>query len=413
MQEISDNGRKSYENLAAAERQISHLNSENIQLRKLRDELDSASLKSAHQLRQINTLESELSNLRGENKLLRQKKSNVMGNTDETDYRGIYDTHPQPLPSTSFSLEKPLTSLSPRPPPSRSEKDRNLHNLSEVEVYPRPPPYPSDDAIIYQQQQPMAYGSKASKFLAAYTASGSAEMKVPHGDTNYGNHSGHHNGSSSSDSQKNWDQDSQRKHRMSAPAAASLTVRSLADLIGNRRSTVGDNWSRNTSEDNYYSLDSDFPSSSGAHENNRNKWNMENLPGNEGNIQNSSKTAASHSSLSTLSRMTSDSRTDGRKNNSGGGVSSFYDDSNDPVVRAPFGTALSASENMVSFADTEKKLTSLMTEKSVLYEESARLQQRGGKILKDRARLQHVDARLVEIGKEIAVERKKLSGKPG
>ena len=111
--------------------------------------------------------------------------------------------------------------------------------------------------------------------------------------------------------------------------------------------------------------------------------------------------------------MTSDSRTDGRKNNIGGGVSSFYDDSNDPVVRAPFGTALSASENMVSFADTEKKLTSLMTEKSVLYEESARLQQRGGKILKDRARLQHVDARLVEIGKEIAVERKKLSGKPG
>ena len=409
---MTDASRKSFENLAAAERQISHMSSENIQLRKLRDELDSDTLKSAHQLRQINILETEVSNLRIENKQLRIKFSG-MSNADETDYRGIHGIHPQPLPSTSFSQERLLTSLSPRPPPTRFERDRDLQSSSEVEVYPRPPPYPSDDTIIYLHQQPTVYGNKASKFLASYTTSGSAEMKVPHGDTNYDSHGGHRNSSSSSDIQKNWDQDSQRKHRMSSPAAASLTVRSLADLIGNRRSTAVDNCYRNSSEDYSHSLDSEFPSSSGAHQNNQNKWNSENLEGNEGNIQNSSKTAAPLISQSTSSRLSSDSRNDGRKNNSGGGVSSFYDDINDPIVRAPFGTALSASENMVSFADTEKKLTSLMTEKSVLYEESARLQQRGGKILKDRARLQHVDARLVEIGKEIAVERKKLSGKPG
>ena len=389
------------------------MSSENIQLRKLRDELDSDTLKSAHQLRQINILETEVSNLRIENKQLRKKLSG-MSNPDETDYRGIHDIHPQPLPSTSFPQERLLTSSSPRPPTTRFERDRDLQSFSEVEVHSRPLPYPSDDAIIYLHQKPTVYGNKASKFLASYTTSGSAEMKVPHGDTNYDSHGGHRNSSSSSDIQKNWDQDSQRKHRMSSPAAASLTVRSLADLIGNRRSTVGDTCYRNSSEDYSHSLDSDFPSSSGTHQNNQNKWNSGNLEGNEGNIQNSSKSAAPLISQSTSSRLSSDSRNDGRKNNSGGGgVSSFYDDINDPIVRAPFGTAQSASENMVSFADTEKKLTSLTTEKSVLYEESARLQQRGGKILKDRARLQHVDARLVEIGKEIAVERKKLSGKPG
>jgi hypothetical protein len=68
---------------------------------------------------------------------------------------------------------------------------------------------------------------------------------------------------------------------------------------------------------------------------------------------------------------------------------------------------------LVSFEETEKKLTVLMTEKSQLNAESSRLLQRGGKVLRERTRLLYVDARLDELGKEIAVERKKLSGKPG
>jgi hypothetical protein len=102
---------------------------------------------------------------------------------------------------------------------------------------------------------------------------------------------------------------------------------------------------------------------------------------------------------------------------SGGGVSCLYnedmnDTPNNSVYRAPFGTDQSKAIDMSSFDDADNRLTALMTEKSVLYEESARLQQKGGKVLKERTRLQQVDARLIEVGKEIAYERKILTGKP-
>ena len=105
----------------------------------------------------------------------------------------------------------------------------------------------------------------------------------------------------------------------------------------------------------------------------------------------------------------------GNYRGSGGGVSSFYDDlepsAGAPI--APFGTSQSVLSSMAVYEETDRHLTALMTEKASLNEESSRLQQRGGKVLRERTRLQHIDARIEEIGKEIAYERKKLSGKPG
>lgn len=406
MKEVTNMSRKTSENLVVVERQRSHLDSENILLRQLRVDLDSATLNSSHQQRQIAKLETEVSNLRKENTQLRQKLLIGMGISGGTDLNGTSDSQPHP---SSLSQKISASALSARPPPARYDRDRDFDSWTEAELHSRPPLYSSENATGNQQQQPVIYASKASKSLAAYASSGSAEMKVPHTDTKYDSTSGYRNDSSSGVVHKNCDQDSQRERTMSAPVAASLTVRSLADLIGNRRSTVGETSGRNSS-DNSYRWGSDIPSSSGAHESNRNNWVSKSFSGTDGTIQTSSASLTSHD---TSSRISLDGRNNSRRNNSGGGVSSFYDDSSDPTFRAPFGTAQSAADNMVSFEDTEKKLTALMTEKSVLYEESARLSQRGGKILKDRARLQHVDARLIEVGKEIAWERKKLSGKPG
>jgi hypothetical protein len=79
---------------------------------------------------------------------------------------------------------------------------------------------------------------------------------------------------------------------------------------------------------------------------------------------------------------------------------------------SPFATEKTAAQVEREFHDADKVLTQLMTEKSSLANESERLLIRGLKTLKDRTRLQQVDLRLDELGKEISTMRKVLSAKP-
>ena len=62
-----------------------------------------------------------------------------------------------------------------------------------------------------------------------------------------------------------------------------------------------------------------------------------------------------------------------------------------PVVSTtPFGTDDTVSQDLVAYDDLEKHLTSMMSEKRSLNDESERLLQRGGKTLKERTRLTQV-----------------------
>lgn len=60
----------------------------------------------------------------------------------------------------------------------------------------------------------------------------------------------------------------------------------------------------------------------------------------------------------------------------------------------------------------DKNLTLLMLEKSSLHSEYERLQQRGGKTIKERSRITQIELRMNIINKEIANIRKVLSSKP-
>ena len=60
------------------------------------------------------------------------------------------------------------------------------------------------------------------------------------------------------------------------------------------------------------------------------------------------------------------------------------------VSTTPFGTDDTVSQDLVAYDDLEKHLTSMMSEKRSLNDESERLLQRGGKTLKERTRLTQV-----------------------
>ena len=78
----------------------------------------------------------------------------------------------------------------------------------------------------------------------------------------------------------------------------------------------------------------------------------------------------------------------------------------------PFGTDNTSATISKTFDELEKKLTTLMSEKTSLQDETEKLHQRGGKTLKERTRLTQAEARLKEVGKEISDTRKALLGKP-
>ena len=78
----------------------------------------------------------------------------------------------------------------------------------------------------------------------------------------------------------------------------------------------------------------------------------------------------------------------------------------------PFATEQSAAEISKVYAEIDKKLTYLMTERTALHEECEKLHQRGGKTLRERTRLTEVELRLGELNKEISLTRKSLTSKP-
>jgi hypothetical protein len=80
---------------------------------------------------------------------------------------------------------------------------------------------------------------------------------------------------------------------------------------------------------------------------------------------------------------------------------------------SPFATEQTASEIMSGFELMERELTKLMSEKTLLTDESEKLLQRGPKTLRERTRLQQIEAQLGNISKNISSLRQKLTQKPG
>ena len=79
---------------------------------------------------------------------------------------------------------------------------------------------------------------------------------------------------------------------------------------------------------------------------------------------------------------------------------------------APWATESSSVELAKVYDETERVLTTYITEKTNLKDESDRLHQRGGRTLKERTRLVQVEYRLDELEKEISNTRKKLLARP-
>ena len=82
------------------------------------------------------------------------------------------------------------------------------------------------------------------------------------------------------------------------------------------------------------------------------------------------------------------------------------------IGHSPWATDASSSELAAAFDDIEKKLTSLMAERTSLRNESEKLHNRGAKTLKDRTSLVKVEMRLTEVDKEISAARKSLLARP-
>lgn len=126
------------------------------------------------------------------------------------------------------------------------------------------------------------------------------------------------------------------------------------------------------------------------------------------------------SSSSSGSHPINDRRLSSSSANSNSGTNYFQQQQHQPGVAAslqqtritPFATEQSTSEFIHHFEDLDRKLTTLMTEKTSLTEESERLRQRGCKTLKERSRFCTVEKRLEDLGKEISGVRKSLAGKP-
>jgi hypothetical protein len=408
-QQLSDNAisnRKTHESLLSAERQLSQLDAENILLRQLRVDFD-ASIRECTQLkRQVTTFEGEIGSLRAENTLLRQNLHGSSNGFTQATLNGngnghsahIGDADLYPSSSQRLSTQVPLNG-----------KDRSREQYAHIDVtgdsdqrpvgYPPPAPQTRDSAnYIQDQQTSSSRGSRAP--MSAFASPNYSHLRSSRDDGDFDRlRTSLIPGDVSF--QGSFEQDGRR----------SSAVQSLADIVGNRRSTVhGDPSQRSTLADILSPPIKSFPSS-GSYEGDRYR--------SDGNGSTNDTYSLSPMSAPVNAvpapRRQSTMDIPSRRNSSGGGMSTFYDDNGhtSAASRAPFGTFQSVASSLVSFEETEKKLTVLMTEKSQLNAESSRLLQRGGKVLRERTRLLYVDARLDELGKEIAVERKKLSGKPG
>ena len=388
--------RKTQDSLKAAERQISQLDAENILLRQLRVELDASSRDCQQLRRQVTSLDAEANYLRIENAQLQIGVTGSSAGSSSSLPAAVNQNGAHSVDSNHQTSSR----QSVHPPLNNKDRERELYSRSELPPerdfrplgYPPTIPFVRDSVGHHlEQQQQLSNGRGAKNHISSYNSPANAQFR------------------SSWDKQYDEKYDSpkevvivgdytahsirEREHEGRRGSA----VQSLADLMGGRRGSV----------DIAASTIKSFPSSGSCE---REKY------GNEGNTDNYSHTIVTPSVPMTAARRQSIPDTANRRgSSSGGGVSSFYDDNelSAGAGRTPFGTELSVASTMISFEETDRRLTALTAEKASLYEESAKLLQRGGKILKERTRAQYVDARLEEIGKEISIERKKLSGKPG
>ena len=403
------------ESLYSAQTHISQLDAENVLLRQLRVDLDSSSKDCTLLRRQVVTLEAELTKYRSNGT---QIQPNMIGNGAQ-----IWDAHTNPQ-SLRQSFQPLLDSTGRRANPTvrleapdEQDRDRGLRLSRHL----TPSMILRDNGSYQQEQQSVVKRSNGSNSSSSSSSGAplssfiSPSAHLQHRVSNMRDEGdfdtlSHPPPSSGEAILNDLDLDN-RKVLPLYPVQQSL---SLADIVGIRRgSTTSLDPSLIPSQSQRSSLGALISpparrpsSSSGNREDEQYRI--------EGAVSN-----VHHSNTMTIPSLQVSRRCNvhesGSYRGSGGGVSSFYDDlepSAGPPI-APFGTSQSVLSSMAVYDEADRHLTALMTEKASLNEESSRLLQRGGKVLRERTRIQHIDARLGEIVKEIAHERKKLSGKPG
>ena len=406
------------ESLFAAQTHISQLDAENVLLRQLRVDLDSSSKDCTLLRRQVVTLEAELTKYRSNGT---QIQPNMIGNAGQ-----IWEAHTNNNPQSLRQSFQPLLDNTGRraDPTVRleapDEQDRDWDRGQRLSRHLTPSMVLRDSGSYQQEQQSVVKRSNGSTSSSSSGAplssfiSPSAHMQRRasnmRGEGDFDTLS--YPPSSGEASLNDLDLDN-RKVLPLYPVQQSLSLADIVGIRGGSATSLDPSLIPIPSQRSSLGALISPParsSSSSSYAGNRDEEHYR-VDGAVSNVHHSNTTTIPSLQVSRRCNV----HESGSYRGSGGGVSSFYDDlepSAGPPI-APFGTSQSVLSSMAVYDETDRHLTALMTEKASLNEESSRLLQRGGKVLRERTRIQHIDARLEEIGKEIAHERKKLSGKPG
>lgn len=425
MSEKNAKAKMTLESLFAAQTHISQLGAENVLLRQLRVDLDSSSKDCTLLRRQVSTLEAELTKYRSNGT---QIQPNMIGNGGQ-----IWDAHTNPQ-SLRQSFQPLLDNTGRRADPTvptvrpeaTDEQDRDRDRGQRLSRHLTPSVILRDNGTYQQEQQSVVKRSNGNNSISSSSSSSGAPLSsfispsahLQHRASNMRGEGDFDTLSYSPSSGEVPVNDLDLDNRKVLPLYPVQQSLSLADIVGIRRgsttsldpSLIPMPMPSQSQRSSLGALISPAARSSSSSSGNRED---------EQHRIESAVSNVHYSNTMTIPSLQVSRRCtvheSGSYRGSGGGVSSFYDDlepSAGPPI-APFGTSQSVLSSMAVYDETDRHLTALMTEKASLNEESSRLLQRGGKVLRERTRIQHIDARLGEIGKEIAHERKKLSGKPG
>lgn len=372
------------DSLDRAARHISQLESENKLLHQLNVDLEAADRDKAHFQRRATILENEVTNLKTENLQLQRN----LHRKNSTIHESIRYSSPAP----------------PEIPQFRNDQDYNNNRGKDFDIIEANQGRTNSHQSLNSFTDSNSHPKQQRLAASSWSPSSSQSLSVPQRNTNANSHFVK---DSIGDAGTNLYKEN----------SSSSSSRSLANFIGNRESNLSSGERREIYNSNDTLEQTKARSlSTPRNGNDVNNKESRSLSNPRGHSPSTSTSFSIDPLLVERKKFNSSTKIKGGTS-SGGGVSCFYnedmsDTSNNSAARAPFGTDQSKAIDMTSFDDADNRLTALMTEKSVLYEESARLQQKGGKVLRERTRLQQVDARLIEVGKEIAYERKILTGKP-
>lgn len=376
------------------------MESENKLLRQLHIDLDAADRDKAQLQRRATTLENEVNHLKVENLQLQRNLHRKDSASNEPDKS--FGQYPFPAQVSNTSLQ--LQSKKDQDYHSSRSRDPEITNLNQGHGVSYESSDSCTDSSTHQKQQgPTAISSWSS----ATAQSSSVPQRNVNTDSNFSK-------DGISDVGANLYKD---RVPSSIYNGSSSSMKTLANFIGNRERLLSSG-ERRRFNDNDNCLQPTKARGLDTISNGYEVSSKESHSINSSRGPSPTPATVSSTAPSLVRRNSFNSSRIKSNNSSGGGVSCFYNEdmsetSTTGAARAPFGTDQSKNIDMTSFDDADNRLTALMTEKSVLYEESARLQQKGGKVLKERTRLQQVDVRLIEVGKEIAYQRKILTGKPG